>query len=103
MRKLFRRSLISLAVLAGLVLIAYGIVGYAVFSYDPDTDVFTDGWGRQHVDAPVIARWLFGAERHWPGWGWFLGDAGIMLGTFGLIYFLMHTASRIDDPPPSHS
>lgn len=70
-----------------------------VFSYDPKTDVFTDGWGRDHVYAPVATQWLLGAERHCPGWGWFFADAAIMFDTFGLIYFLISLAARIEDQP----
>lgn len=44
----------------------------------------TDGLGRSLSEAPMLMRIMFGQERMWAGWGWFVGDMIIFWGSIGL-------------------
>jgi hypothetical protein len=48
-----------------------GVIAYFVFSYDPQTKVAFDGFGRQLYESPWFVRLIFGEDRLWSGWTWF--------------------------------
>lgn len=39
-----------------------------------------DGFGRPLSESPFFVRLVFGQDRLWAGWGWFLGDMAIFWG-----------------------
>lgn len=68
-----------------LLVFVCGFRAYFVKSFDAQILTYFDGFGRQLMDAPIVARYLFGQERLWAGWLWFVGDivwffGGIFLG-----------------------
>ena len=66
-----------------IILIA-GFIAYFIFSFDPQTQITCDGFGRQLYDSPFFMRLIFGQERLWTGWVWFIGDMLIFWGGLGL-------------------
>jgi len=77
---------IGVAIIFG-VFIA-GFIAYFVYNTDPQTNVMYDGFGRPLSECPFLIRFLFGADRLWAGWLWFIGDmvlfwGGILVG-YGL-------------------
>jgi hypothetical protein len=79
----------GLAILAATFI--SGFLAYFIFSTD-SAHVMHDGLGRVLTDSPWFMRFIFGQDRQWAGWGWFVGDflifwAGLLIGgglaTFG--------------------
>jgi len=69
-----------------LILAAFilGFVAYFVFSFDPQTKVTFDGLGRQLSESPKLVRLIFGEDKQWAGWRWFLIDMVVFWGAMGL-------------------
>ncbi len=67
------------ATIVAVVFVA-GFIAYFVTSIDPQTHVRYDGFGRVLSDSPFFARMIFGQERLWAGWSWFIGDFIIFWG-----------------------
>ena len=61
-----------------------GFVAYFVFSFDPSMGVTFDGLGRRLSESPWFMRLLFGEERLWAGWKWFILDMVIFWGSIGI-------------------
>lgn len=62
-----------------------GFIAYFVFSFDPQTKTIYDGFGRKLSESPLLMRLIFGEDRLWAGWKWFVGDlvifwSGIIIG-----------------------
>jgi len=74
-------------VIIGCVFIA-GFIAYFIFSFDPQNKIPFDGFGRQLYESPWFMRLIFGQDRLWPGWGWFIGDMIIFWGGIGLGFSL---------------
>lgn len=70
------------------ILIA-GIIAYFIFSFDPQTHVTYDGFGRQLYESPWLMRILLGEDRLWPGWLWFFLDMVIFWGGVGVGWSLI--------------
>ena len=71
-------------------------LAYFVSSFDSATGVWRDGLGRELEDAPSIARLFFGANRKWPGWGWFVVDLVIFWGGIVTAFHVGGLAKRFD-------
>lgn len=80
-----------------LALLIMGFFAYFVRSVDPVTHVWYDGLGRRLSDAPLIARLIFGSERDWAGWTWFLVDMVVFWGGFGIAVLLCQFGFRDAD------
>lgn len=91
------RFLASAAVGIGFGAFGTGIVAYFVFSVGPDG--MRDGLERPLTEAPLLARWLLGAEREWAGWGWFAFDM-VWFWTCIAAAFGLYTVAD-DKMPPS--
>lgn len=61
-----------------------GFLAYFVSSFDPQTKTMFDGVGRPLSESPVLMRFIFGQERLWAGWFWFLADMVIFWGGIGV-------------------
>jgi hypothetical protein len=70
------------ATMIGVVFIG-GFLAYLVSSFDPQTKIFADGLGRPLSESPVLMRLIFGQERLWAGWSWFLADMVIFWSAIG--------------------
>lgn len=73
--------------LGAVVIIAVFVatfVAYFVYQTDPQTKVMHDGFGRPLRQSPWLMRWVFGQERLWAGWFWFIVDMIIFWGGFFL-------------------
>ena len=91
-------------VLAGLVAIGVFVVGflaYFVFSLDPSTHQQVDGLGRALEPSPWFIRLIFGQERLWPGWGWWLTDFVWFWGGLGIAYGLFQLGERTNMSGPA--
>lgn len=67
-----------------------GFVAYFVTSVDPATHFMYDGFGRPLFESPLLVRFIFGQERLWAGWGWFIGDMAIFWGGIGIGFSLVN-------------
>ncbi|MBF6570854.1 MAG: hypothetical protein IVW54_18460 [Candidatus Binataceae bacterium] len=79
--------------LAGLVL---GFLAYFVRSFNQPTHVWFDGLGRRLENAPFIARFIFGADSQWAGWGYFVLDMAVFWGGVAIAYGLAALAAKLD-------
>lgn len=61
-----------------------GFVAYFVTSTDPATGGVFDGLGRRLTQSPLFMRLIFGQERLWAGWLWFVVDMLVFWGAVGL-------------------
>jgi len=59
-------------ILAGILVC--GFIAYFMVSIDPSTHQQFDGFGRPLSESPWFMRMIFGEERLWVGWFWFIGD-----------------------------
>lgn len=65
-----------------------GFIAYFVFRIDPQMKIMLDGFGRPLSESPLLMRLIFGQERLWAGWLWFLGDMIIFWGGIGVGFSL---------------
>jgi len=80
-----------LHIIAGVLALsgfAYGFIAYFVTS-DAGNGAIADGLGRTLVQTPALLRLIFGEERFYPGFGWFIFDMvvfwGSLAGAAGLV------------------
>lgn len=75
----------------GVIVVVFiaGFMAYFVTSVDPVTHQMSDGFGRELVESPMLVRFLFGQERLWVGWLWFVVDFIVFWGGMGLGFFLV--------------
>ena len=85
-------------VIAGLIA---GVLAYFVRSFHQPTRVWFDGLGRRLEDAPFIARFVFGAESQWAGWGYFAFDFVVFWGGVALAYGLLTLAGKLEKDTPA--
>ena len=84
-----------------LSVFAAGFVAYFITSFDSVTHTWLDGFGRPLTESPWFMRFIFGQDRLWAGWGWFLADmvifwGGIALG-FGLVDYGLKSKNARDN------
>lgn len=82
MKKLIRKALVPVGVIWFIALFIAGFLAYFVSSAGPDGPC--DGLGRSLTQAPTLMRILFGQERMWAGWLWFVGDMVLFWGSIAL-------------------
>ncbi|SRR5258706_11789076 len=80
-------------VIAGLVL---GVLAYFVRSFHQATGVWSDGLGRLLEETPLVARFVFGTESQWAGWGYFALDFVVFWGGIAVAYGLLAVAGNLD-------
>ncbi len=80
-------------VLAGLVI---GFLAYFVRSFNQPTRLWFDGLGRKLENTPFIARFIFGADSQWAGWGYFVLDFVVFWGGVAIAYGLVTLATKLD-------
>lgn len=91
-------KLIYCVVIAQVVVGAWlGFLSIAIRSFDPTTRTWFDGLGRKLETPPFIARWIFGADSHWAGWGYFFLDALVFWLLLYTAYGLVILANRINE------
>ena len=65
------KKCVKVVVLAWVVMVAvYWFLTYMVFKPTPYGG--QDGFGRDLVPAPLVAKYFINADQMWNGWGWFL-------------------------------
>ncbi len=75
---------VALGLGATLMLAALGLAFVEYFVTSVSGSVVRDGLGRVLSTSPWFMRLIFGQERLWAGWGWFIGDLAIFWGAMGL-------------------
>jgi len=85
-------------VIAGLIA---GVLAYFVRSFHQPTGAWFDGLGRRLEEAPFIARFVFGAESQWAGWGYFALDFVVFGGGVALAYGLLTLAGKLEKDTPA--
>ncbi|MDO8684506.1 MAG: hypothetical protein Q7N50_13610 [Armatimonadota bacterium] len=78
-----------------------GFIAYFITSFNAETHTWFDGFGRPLSESPLLMRFMFGQDRLWTGWGWFLADmvifwGGVAVG-FGLVSYGSKDAKVQDD------
>ncbi len=77
-----------------IALLIAGFMAYMMTTSNPHTDVTCDGLGRELTLSPWVMRLMFGQERLWAGWGWFIGDMVIFWGSLAAIGAIYSAADR---------
>lgn len=67
--KLLKVAAKGIVIIWGIMIIVYWFLTYMVFKITPTGG--QDGFGRDLVPAPFIAKYLVNADQMWNGWGWF--------------------------------
>jgi hypothetical protein len=62
---------------------------YLVFSISPSTGATYDGFGRYLTESPWFMRQIFGEEKLWAGWYWFVVDNLILWVNVGIGWVLI--------------
>lgn len=84
-------------VMGSIILISIfiaGIAAYYITTTDPQTHLMYDGFGRGLSETPFFIRMLFGQDRLWAGWLWFIGDMIIFWGGLGVGFSLVTFGSK---------
>ena len=76
MRKMI--GVIGVALIVAVLIASF--VAYFLYTTNPATNIMHDGFGRQLSQSPFLIRWIFGQDRLWAGWLWFVGDMVIFWG-----------------------
>jgi len=89
MLQIFRKLSVIIGVVLFITLFILGFLAYFVSSTDGITSY--DGIGRKLTNSPWLVRLIFGEEKQWVGWKWFVIDmvifwSGVVIG-FNLISF----------------
>jgi hypothetical protein len=71
----------------------------SVRSFQPSTRTWFDGLGRRLENPPFIARWIFGADSQWAGWGYLMLDAVVFWTLVATGYGLLIAADKIGRKP----
>ena len=95
LRRLFSATLYVVAATIGLSVLVVGVLAYFVTSYGSETGMVLDGLGRFLEPAPFIAQFVFGSDRLWPGWGWFVIDLVWFWGGVGCAAGLCSLAQKV--------
>lgn len=80
------------SIVGGLILVSIfvcGFIAYFVTSFDADTRQWFDGFGRPLSQSPWFMRVIFGQERLWAGWLWFMADMTIFWGGIAVGFSLV--------------
>ena len=88
MSKIIKNLLYIIAGVWILSAFVYGFIAYFVTG-SADNGAVTDGLGRTLFQTPALLRLIFGEERFYPGFGWFIFDMvafwGSLVGAMGLV------------------
>ncbi|MDO9541005.1 MAG: hypothetical protein Q7J98_01610 [Kiritimatiellia bacterium] len=79
MKATLRKILFPVGVIWFIGLFIAGFLAYFVTSAGPNGA--TDGLRRTLSEAPMLMRIVFGQDRMWAGWEWFLGDMVVFWGS----------------------
>ena len=93
-RRILNRMLQVFAAGIALGVFAAAFLGYFVFSFDPQTGLVSDGLGRSLEPTPLLAGFIFDADRQWAGWGWFAADFVWFWGGLAVAWKLYEFAER---------
>ena len=74
MTKILSKVLYGLGGVSIIAILVAVVLGYFVVSFDPATQQYTHGLGRQLGPSPFFMRFVFGQDRLWSGWGWWVMD-----------------------------
>lgn len=95
MKDLLAKLLYGIVVIEAVVGLGLGFMAYFVRSFDRATGIVFDGLGRQLELSPFLARFIFGAESLWPGWGYFALDFVVFWGGIAVGAALVNLASKL--------
>jgi hypothetical protein len=76
---ILKKVLIGVAIVWFITLFVCGFLAYSCTSHNATGSC--DGFGRRLSEAPMIVRILFGSDRMWAGWKWFVGDMVVFWGS----------------------
>jgi hypothetical protein len=94
MKRVLEKVCYAAAGLVGIGILVTGFLAYFVISFDPATRHHFDGLGRELEPSPWFIRWIFGQDRDWPGWGWWLFDFVWFWGGIAIAYGLVKLGER---------
>lgn len=97
MRALGVKLLYAIAIANAVAVFGLGVFAYFVRSYREG--VWFDGLGRRLEDTPFIARFIFGTESQWAGWGFFALDFVVFWGGLAIAYGLATLAGKLERKP----
>ena len=92
---MIKRLLYGIVICEGLALFALTFLAYFTRARDVQANIWRDGLGRPLVDAPLIARFVLGADAQWVGWTQFLLEMVIFWGGLAVGYALIQLAERL--------
>jgi len=69
---------------------------YFVTKFDPVNKMSYDGFGRLLTESPFFVRIIFGQERFWAGWSWFIADLIIFWGGVGVAWLFIDFGFKDD-------
>jgi len=97
MNKQISKLLYGVVIAEAIVGLVLGFMAYFVRSFDRVTGVYFDGIGRQLELTPLIARFVFGADSLWAGWGYFALDMVVFWSAIGVGAGLVTLASKLEE------
>jgi len=72
-------------------------LAYFVRTFDKVWGIWYDGLGRRLEETPIIARFIFGEDSEWVGWGYFLLDLAVFWGGVAIATGLIALAAKLGD------
>ena len=94
MQKLITKGIYGAVILVAIALLILGFLAYFVSSFDKASGTWSDGLGRTLVQTPALIRLVFGEERLYPGWKWFILDMIVFWGVIAFGAYLVRQANR---------
>jgi TM2 domain-containing membrane protein YozV len=93
MKKAIGKIMYGLGFLIGVALFIIGFLAYFITS--SRNGVIIDGLGRPLSESPLLIRIIFGQDRLWAGFGWFILELLIFWCGVGLIYLFISNGFKL--------
>jgi hypothetical protein len=92
----------SAGVLIGISAFIGGFIAYFVVGIRDNGEMY-DGWGRSLIESPWFVRLIFGQEKLWVGWKWFIVDIVVFWSLIGVAYAVCAIGLMLLDKKSKHT
>jgi hypothetical protein len=94
--KILIKFIYAIIIIGAIIIFISAFRAYFIFSYNPDTGITCDGFGRMVTKAPVLVE-LITREKEWVGYKWFAFDLVVFWVSIYIEYLLIKLTGYLED------